>query len=132
MRTITKDPEPASLTVYRKTPDCNYADYRAKDDLRRALVTEQRGLCCYCLGRIRPERAAMKIEHWRSQKCYSGEQLDYRNLLGACLGGHGQPTHLQHCDTRKGDSDSQVEPRRPGASHRDPHSVRAKWLDPLG
>ena len=38
------------------------------------------------------------------------EQLNYRNLLGACLGGNGQPPHLQHCDTRKGGSDIQWNP----------------------
>src|SRR5208282_6798525 len=38
------------------------------------------------------------------------EQLTYRNLLGACLGRNGQPPHLQHCDTRKGDSDLQWNP----------------------
>ena len=38
------------------------------------------------------------------------EELDYRNLLGACLGGDGQPpAHLQHCDTCKGDRDLSVE-----------------------
>ena len=35
---------------------------------------------------------------------------DYQNLLGACLGGHGQPRHLQHCDTRKGDCALQWNP----------------------
>ena len=38
------------------------------------------------------------------------EQLNDRNLLGACLGGNGQPPHLQHCDTRKGGSDIQWNP----------------------
>lgn len=45
----------------------------------------------------------MKIEHWQSQAHHPDEELNYRNLLGACLGGHGQPGHLQHCDSRKGD-----------------------------
>jgi hypothetical protein len=31
-------------------------------------------------------------------------------VLGACLGGDGQPPQLQHCDTRKGDSDLQWNP----------------------
>jgi len=30
--------------------------------------------------------------------------LDYSNLLGACLGGTGQPDALHHCDTKKGNS----------------------------
>ena len=47
---------------------------------------------------------SMKIEHWLCQADYPSEtNWDYRNLLGACLGGVGQPGKRQHCDTRKGD-----------------------------
>ena len=45
----------------------------------------------------------MKIEHWHCRSRYPEEQLDYGNLLGACLGNEGQPRSNQHCDTRKGD-----------------------------
>ncbi len=113
MREITKSSEPASLTAHRKTPHSDYDNYVPKDELRNALVTEQRGLCCYCMGRIHPAPASMKIEHWMCQKHYQGEQLKYRNLLGACLGGHGKPAHLQHCDTSKGDSDLEWNPADP-------------------
>ena len=113
MRAITKGPKPVSLTAHRRTPHGDYDNYQAKDDLRHALVTEQRGLCCYCMGRIRPERTSMKIEHWRSQARYSGEQLNYRNLLGSCLGEEKKPVHLQHCDTRKEDSDLKWSPADP-------------------
>jgi len=102
MRAITKGAEPASLTAHRQTQRCDYDNYADKATLRQALVTDQRGICCYCMGRIRNGSATMKIEHWRCQSCYPDEQLNYRNLLGACLGGNGQPPHLQHCDTRKG------------------------------
>ena len=60
-----------------------------------------------CMGRIHNGPATMKIEHWQCQRRHSAEQLNYRNLLGACLGGDGQPRHLQHCDTSKGDHDLQ-------------------------
>jgi len=76
-------------------------------------VTEQRGICCYCMGRIRNGPTAMKIEHWRCQSYHPAEQLNYHNLLGACLGGDGQPSHLQHCDTRKGNRDLQCNPADP-------------------
>jgi uncharacterized protein (TIGR02646 family) len=102
MRAIVKGAEPPSLTAYRKTVHSDYDNYSDKAALREALVTEQRGLCCYCMGRIRNGPYTMKIEHWQSQSQYPTEQLSYRNLLGACLGGQGLPPHLQHCDTRKG------------------------------
>jgi uncharacterized protein (TIGR02646 family) len=110
VRQIVKGAEPASLTAHRQTPHCDYENYGPKEDLRHALVTEQRGLCCYCMGRVHNAPTTMKIEHWRCQSRHPGEQLNYRNLLAACLGGNGQPAHLQHCDTRKGDSDLQWNP----------------------
>lgn len=114
MRAIAKGAEPASLTAHRQTPHCDYANYADMPTLRRALVTEQRGLCCYCMGRIRNGPDTIKIEHWRCQSRFPDEQLNYRNLLGACLGGYGQPPHLQHCDTRKGGRDLQWNPADPG------------------
>lgn len=110
MRAITKAAEPPSLIAHRQTPHCDYDNYVDKPALRQALVAEQRGLCCYCMDRIRNGPTTMKIEHWQCQAGYPSEQLTYRNLLGACLGGEGQPLHLQHCDTRKGDRDLQWNP----------------------
>ncbi len=110
MRTISKGPEPRSLTAHRKAPGADYANYSAKGDLRRALAGEQRGLCCYCMGRIRPDRESMKIEHWHCQRNYEGEVLSYGNLLAACLGGFRQPKSRQYCDTKKGDRDLKWNP----------------------
>ena len=64
MRTIAKGREPQSLTAHRKTAHSDYGNYGHKDELRTALVAEQRGLCCYCMDRIRNDRVT-KIEHWR-------------------------------------------------------------------
>jgi uncharacterized protein (TIGR02646 family) len=113
VRAIVKAAEPTSLTEHRLTPHSGYANYAAKDDLRANLVAEQRGLCCYCMGRIRVGHSSMKIEHWRCQANYPVEQLNYRNLLGGCTGGKGQPTDQQHCDTRKGNADLQWNPAEP-------------------
>src|SRR5947208_3458156 len=99
MKAITKGAEPPSLTAHRLTPHCDYDNYAGKDDLRLTLVIEQRGLCCYCMGRIHNGPTTMKIEHWQCQSRYPNGQLNYRNLLGACPGGEGKPWHLQHCDT---------------------------------
>lgn len=122
MRRIVKGPEPPSLTAHRLTPHCDYDNYAAKDELRDALVAEQRGLCCYCMGRIRSDQDTMKIEHWHCQSANPGEQLDYQNLLGACLGGEGQPEFLQHCDTHKGDQPLRWNPADP--NHQIEHHIR--------
>ena len=111
MRTIQKGREPRSLLQYRMSADAHYDGYQDKQDVRVQLVEEQRGLCCYCQSRIRATPAGMKIEHWQSQspKKYPERQLDYTNMLGACLGGHKNgersPRDRHHCDTLKGDAD---------------------------
>jgi uncharacterized protein (TIGR02646 family) len=113
MRTIQKRREPDSLTEYRRTPRADYENYRDKETLRVHLVQEQRGLCCYCLAPIRAELGGMKIEHWHCQANYAHEQLDYSNLLGACMGNDGRRVSDQHCDTRKGRRDLSRNPADP-------------------
>lgn len=104
MRTIQKGPEPATLTQHRRQPHADYDNYADKAALRQALVAEQRGLCCYCQSRIRATPEGMKIEHWQCQADHPARQIDFSNLHGACLGGHGRPEREQHCDTRKGNN----------------------------
>ena len=116
MRKIVKGPEPSALLEYRKgkkpgVPDPDYQGFREMDALRESIVKEQRGLCCYCMGRIHAH--GMKVEHCLSQEMHPDEQLNYRNLLGACKGGEGQPARLQHCDTRKGRQSLSFNPADP-------------------
>lgn len=113
MRSISKGHEPPSLLAHRQTPHGAYDNYPEKQELRDSLVTEQRGLCCYCLGRVTSDAASMKIEHWRCQSGFPGRELDYRNLLAACRGGEGEPKRRQHCDTRKGDQNLDWNPADP-------------------
>lgn len=90
MKYINKEIEPRSLRHYRSNdPNPTYEDYREKDDLRKALLAEQGDICCYCMQRIKIGK--MKIEHWKPQSTIKSLQLDYKNLLGACLGGRRAP-----------------------------------------
>ena len=120
MRLIRKEKEPRKLTEHRQTFDSSYSSYEDKRGLRVALVTEQRRLCCYCMGRISSEEGRMKIEHWRCVSRYPGEQLNYKNMLGACMGGEGNGREHQHCDTRKADRDLRWNPADPD------HSVESR------
>jgi len=120
MRNISKGAEPESLTRHRCNTNSDYDNYSEKDDLRESLVSEQRGICCYCTQRIRPNADGMKIEHWQCQSSFRNRQLDYSNLLGACLGGQGQAPENQHCDTRKGDRPLTYNPADPN------HDVESK------
>jgi uncharacterized protein (TIGR02646 family) len=136
MRNIYKNPEPTSLTQHRCNTNTDYSNYAEKDDLRESLVNEQRGICCYCMQRIYPNLENMKIEHNQSQSPnkFPEKQLDYGNLLGACLGGTGKPRRDQHCDTRKGDDDISFNPADPArdveALFKFPGSGRIEANDP--
>jgi uncharacterized protein (TIGR02646 family) len=65
------------------------------------------------MGRIANDALKMKIEHWRCRDRYRNLQLDYGNLLGACLGGEGGPPNEQHCDTKKANLDIKWNPAHP-------------------
>jgi hypothetical protein len=65
------------------------------------------------MSRIRADRDGMKIEHWHGRTNHPNEQLDYSNLLGACMGNEGRPGSEQHCDSRKGDREFSRNPANP-------------------
>lgn len=110
---ITKVAEPNSLTQHRAQANGNYDNFARKDELHAAIVGEQKGLCCYCTGRLKNDPLKMKIEHWQCQANYPDRQLVYANLLGACLGGEGKSPAEQYCDTRKGNRDLKWNPANP-------------------
>ena len=127
MRGITKGREPVSLTQHRASIHSDYSNYPAKDDLRAALVKEQRELCCYCMSSVSASSSTTKIEHWRSQSLYPDLELSYPNLLAACLGGNGKAPEFQHCDTLKGKRDLKYNPANP--QHRINHRIRYESED---
>lgn len=103
MKAITKGNEPASLTQHRANQHTSY-DNLDTTDVRASLHTEQGHICCYCMKRI-PESGKIpgsKIEHFLCQDEYPEEELNYSNMLLACLGNEGSPRRLQTCDTFKG------------------------------
>lgn len=111
MKNIRKGTEPTQLAQYRHAHPENYEDYPGKDDLRRSLVREQRGLCCYCLSPIDADRQSMRIEHWHPQHSHPAERLAYSNLLAACNGGE-RGVEL-HCDVTKGGGKLSRNPANP-------------------
>ncbi|MBK6916735.1 MAG: TIGR02646 family protein [Deltaproteobacteria bacterium] len=112
MRRIDKGPPPASLSHHAAHPDATYDDYREKQDLREALVRDQRGLCCYCMRRIRATSDGVRIEHFRPRR-HEELQLSWTNLLGACPGVVKNAREIHHtCDVSKGDQEISVDPQR--------------------
>ena len=113
MRNIRKHHEPRCLAQHRCQAHADYDNFNGKQKLRDSLISEQGGICVYCMQRIRPTVEDMKIEHWRCQDRYPRKQLAYGNLLGVCLGGEGRPEKDQHCDTYKGNKDLCRNPANP-------------------
>ncbi len=119
MKQINKSSEPASLVQHRASPYSSYDNLptNTKEELRNSLLSEQGHICCYCMKRI-PEkinidgniRYDMKIEHHQCQDRYPNLQLNYNNLLSACMGNEGKPKKLQTCDTKKGNLDLAINP----------------------
>lgn len=125
---VRKGPPPAALTTCRATPDTSVdppqpAHYdgpgfeAVKQDVREALVAEQRGVCCYCNDRIAPTEAGMHIEHRVPQHGEHGDptrDLDWTNLLAACPGAIPNPLgkgpRVLHCDAAKGHTPMSLDP----------------------
>ena len=58
-----------------------FDDFPDKDGLRRSLVKEQRGLCCYCLSTILADPLLMKIEPFRKRPFLIGQRRDFGPVI---------------------------------------------------
>ena len=106
MRPITKGKPPRALAAYRARKSVAWDELTTEDKqvLRLALVEEQRGLCAYCMGRIRADAESTKIEHILPRRHEAG-LFDWHNLVACCDGREGSPPGHQTCDTKKADTE---------------------------
>lgn len=112
MRHIRKRREPPALASYRSSPGARYDGDSGfppvKEAIRKALVAEQRGLCGFCEMRVTASPRGMRIAHRTPQSVDPTRDLDWRNLLAACLGNEGNtPTH---CDVAQHNTPLQLDP----------------------
>jgi uncharacterized protein (TIGR02646 family) len=117
MKHILKGNAPQSLLEYKRTPDATYDGFSSKNDVRIALIKEQKGLCAYCNGRISNEwnsilnKPKTGIEHYKSQEEHPHLQLEYGNMLGVCNGvSTDSNSAVQHCDTSRGSKALTIDP----------------------
>lgn len=109
MRRILKGIEPPSLEAHRNDTCVfpNWDNFRGKQQSREHALVEQRAVCAFCQVKIVADEKRMKLAHIVPQKdLVDGKRLDlvWTNIVGACPGGERTPRHLQHCDTRQGNS----------------------------
>ena len=84
-----------------------------KEELRNALISEQHGLCAYCMKRIKAN-SQTSIEHFIPIKCSKDGAIDYKNMLACCDGGRTSNTKNKKvlcCDASKGDIKITINPQ---------------------
>ena len=65
-----------------------------KNNLILQLITEQQGLCCYCMERL--EAGRHHIEHLAPQSGYKNEEVQYYNLYLSCGSNKENKNHCGH------------------------------------
>lgn len=83
-----------------------------KNDVKAVLIREQKGLCAYCMRRIRTDSHS-RVEHFVPLSRDKERALDYNNMLGVCDGGEkvmGQQGHILCCDAHKRESEIKTSP----------------------
>jgi len=57
MKYIVKiSPDPDSLSLHKINANAVYDDSLDKSDIQTQLIKEQKGLCAYCMGRIKVDK----------------------------------------------------------------------------
>ena len=69
--------------------------------LRRELIEEQGGICCYCMNRI--SLSSSHIEHFWPKKHFPDKDMDYQNLFASCNGEGSIILDDEHCGHKKED-----------------------------
>lgn len=104
MKHIEKRKEPAELIEFKARenkdwkPSFDKLDRLTKQNLKKALLTEQSFLCCYCEARVNADNS--HIEHFVPQSHDRSKSLNYNNLMVSCQkeASRGDP---RHCGKRK-------------------------------
>lgn len=114
---IKKQAEPKTFKQAQKSnPLLSYKDFSEEEDfkaaffdLRQSLLEEQGYICCYCQQKVKrvldenTKKPLMTTEHFIPKKGKfkdESKQLDYNNLLAACLGNKDSKKE-NHCDSSK-------------------------------
>jgi len=120
MLAIKKGAEPNCLTELRSKPNAAFNQLvgECKEQIRTRLAAEQRGVCCYCMGRLKTSPETMKVEHWSPRTGAKEKDLAWSNLLGACPGRLGWPEVDRHCDSSKSNQFIHINPTDPGCERK--------------
>lgn len=121
MKCIKKSDEPDFFSKWKtEHRDKTYVSFPSKmrKTLRRKLIREQGGICCYCEQSIILSNS--HIEHFRPQDTYEDLSLDYNNLLCSCQKEPDKetPLHCGHCKSNWFEEGLLVSPLDPSCENR--------------
>lgn len=117
MQYIDKSKAPLKFIRYLRRRGASFKDLSddhndVKQALRKALVTEQGYICCYCGKEITLNTSI--IEHIKDRDHYPQLQLEYANMVCSCNGGRDKrtrnPQYPLSCDASKGNKEIFVSP----------------------
>ena len=124
MRRIHKGAEPPEFTAWKAAwtppgvaPQWDDLSDPPRHEMRAALESEQRRLCCYCAGSI--ANGAYHIEHFRPRNAFVHLTYHWPNLLASCQGLSGLKNLVaerRHCGDAKGNWFQEgvcIDPTRP-------------------
>lgn len=83
-----------------------------KNEVKEILLHEQRGICAYCMRRIRMDNHS-RVEHLVPLSSSKDKAIDYNNMLGVCDGGEnitGKQGHILCCDAHKKETGITISP----------------------
>ena len=83
-----------------------------KSVFREQLYREQKGLCAYCMKRVRNDGSSV-IEHYLPVDENRESALDYENMMLCCDGGRSRTDgnhHILCCDASKGHQTITISP----------------------
>ena len=122
MIVVKRGKEPNSLLKFRKeNPDADYETdipTEVSKDIREQMWEEQRGLCAYCMKKIK-NSSVMRIEHCRARHPQDEQEhdkkatLDFKWMLGVCYGNslvRGVKSEDKTCDAHRGNTELTVNP----------------------
>lgn len=100
MRHFTKEESPKSFEDWKasKGRAAKYSNIPAhiKTEVRESLSKEQANLCCYCGISLKDDN--IHIEHFKPQKHFPGQALNYQNLHASCMGRLYIPSDVEELD----------------------------------
>ena len=108
---IPEEPSSEQAKIIRE----RFFDKLKKGPIRETLISEQHGLCAYCMDRVVNSEDQTTIEHLIPLSKSKAGAMDYANWLAVCMGGQNivppqGEDRIVCCDVKKGNNITVLSP----------------------